>query len=239
MNTATVMLTELLRSPRDVASRIREGRDLRALGIASILSIAIGSAAYGGVVGSYRGGLQIAFAALKFPVVALLTLALVAPALLGLAAALDRRVALAQTATLALAATARASLVLLALAPALGLAVGMSIGYHTTALFAALGFGLAGVAGLTLLWHGIGEGDGRFALATMALGVYLLVSGQAAWALRPWLVRPSSDVVFIRAPDSTLASELPRAMRSASGNYDPARSRARQMERDKDSGGSP
>ena len=153
MITTTASITELLRSPRAVASRIREGRELRPLATASFLSIMIGSATYGGVVGSYRGGLQIAFAALKFPMVAVLTLALVAPALVGLAAALDRRVALAQTSALALAATARASLVLLAIAPALALAMGMSVGYQTSALLAAIGFGLAGLAGLVMLWR--------------------------------------------------------------------------------------
>lgn len=231
MITTTASITELLRSPRAVASRIREGRELRPLATASILSIMIGSATYGGVVGSYRGGLQIAFAALKFPMVAVLTLALVAPALVGLAAALDRRVALAQTSALALAATARASLVLLAIAPALALAMGMSVGYQTSALLAAIGFGLAGLAGLVMLWHGIGDGGGRATLAALTVGVYLLVSGQAAWALRPWLVRPSSDIVFVRPPGEALVEELPRTARSAAGDYDAERSRERAHER--------
>lgn len=228
----TASLTEILRAPSAVASRIREGRDLRSLASASILAIVLGSAAYGGVVGSYRGGLQILFGGLKFPLVALVTLSLVAPALLGLSAAFERRMALAQAVALMLAATARTSLVLLAFAPALALVFDMRPEYHDGALLAAAGFALAGLAGITLLWRGLGEGEGRFTLAVLAVGVYVLVSGQAAWSLRPWLVRPSSPIAFVRAPHESLVRELPRSIDSAGGNYDPERSRARQSERE-------
>ena len=227
----TASLTELLRSPGAVATRIREGRDLRTLASASILAIVLGSAAYGAVVGSYRGGLQILFAGLKFPLVALVTLSLVAPALLGLSAAFERRMALAQAVALMLASTARTSLVLLAFAPALALVMDMRPEYHDGALYAAAGFALAGIAGLGMLWRGLGVGEGRFTLAVLAVGVYVLVSGQAAWSLRPWLVRPSSPIAFVRAPHESLVRELPRTVDSATGVYDEERSRALSRQR--------
>ena len=58
-----------------------------------VATIAITMAIVGAALGSYRGGVQIAYAAIKLPLVLLGTAALSAPALTAIGAALGRRVA--------------------------------------------------------------------------------------------------------------------------------------------------
>jgi hypothetical protein len=227
----THLALELLRAPREVAAKIGEGQALRAFARLSIASIVLGMAAYGGTAGSARGGAQIAYAAAKMPLVALLVLSLVAPVLFGAARALGRPMALAQAAALVLAATARMSLVLLALAPILALLLTLTGDYHHVVMLSTLGFALAGLSGLSLFWHGVDRGDGRLLLATLVVGVFTVVGAQSAWVLRPWIARPSAPIVFVRPPESSVVEELLRSTRSAAGDYDAQRAAERARER--------
>ena len=115
----TTTLTTLLRSPRTIADAIGRGAMLRSIALTSLAAIALGMGVYGGVIGSVRGGPQIAFAAIKMPIVALVTLSLLAPLASGASRAFDLELHFDRATALVLAATARAALVLLALAPAL------------------------------------------------------------------------------------------------------------------------
>jgi hypothetical protein len=224
-------LTALLRSPASIAASITEGRDLRSIARASLLALLVGTLVFGGVVGSHRGSLQMLYAALKLPWVSMLTLALSVPVLHGARAAFERPQPFAQSAALMLAASARTALVLLALAPALALALQVLRGYHAAVVLSALSYGLAGLAGVGLLRRGLGPAEGRLALLGFVLSAHLLTSAQVAWGLRPWLVRPSADVVLVRPPEGTFAEELARAGLSAAGIYDSTRSKAREAER--------
>ena len=64
----TTFLNLVLRSPSDVAARCRDERDVTALARTALFTLAISSIAFGAAVGSWRGGRQIAFAALKMPI---------------------------------------------------------------------------------------------------------------------------------------------------------------------------
>lgn len=186
---------EILRAPAAVARRCRAERDLPALVATALGVIALGSGVFGGVVGSMRGGTQIPFAAVKMPLVILVTLALCGPAFQVLAAVFGRPWSLRTVVSMVLSAGARASLVQLALAPALWLFIDCGASYHAVKLAAVIAYGLAGLAGLGVLMRGLGDGPGKSITFAAFVGLYLLAGGQTAWILRPYLGRPESKTV--------------------------------------------
>jgi hypothetical protein len=138
---------------------------------------------------------------------------------------------------LALAAAGRSSLVLLAFAPALWLVLDVGVGYHSAALCASAAYGVAGLAALSVLLRGLGEGPGRVTTAIAFLGIFVAVGGQTAWILRPYLVRPRAlSVPFLREREGSFTEAVLTSLSSAvlyhdtPHTYDP-RSR-REIERD-------
>jgi hypothetical protein len=219
MNAA--VLGRLLRSPGDIAASCREDRDVRAIAATAIAATVLGAAVFGGVIGSFRGGAQIAYAAVKVPIALVATLALSVPAFHALAAGFGRPWPMRTAVALALAAAGRASLVLLAFAPALWLVLDVGVGYHAAALAASLAYVVAGLAALGILLRGLGPGPGRALTAIAFLGVFFAVGGQTSWILRPYLVRPRTTVVpFLRAREGGFADSLVTSSRSAAGIYD-------------------
>ncbi len=207
--------------PADIAACCREDRDTRAIAVTSLVAVVLGAAAFGGVIGSFRGGAQIAYAALKIPLALVATLAVCAPAFHALAAGLGRAWPMRSIIALALAAAGRSSLVLLALSPALWLLFDFGLDYHAAALAAALAYAIAGFAAIGILVRGLGPGSGRALTATLFIGVFFAVGGQSSWILRPYLVRPRTEhVPFLRAREGGFADSLHRSSRSAAGIYD-------------------
>ena len=111
------MIDLLLRDREAMLARIRKGTELAAIMRTMIATIAVTMAIVGAALGSYRGGVQIAYAAIKLPVVLLGTAALSAPALSAIGAALGRRSRLAADLALVMAALAFGSLLLVACTP--------------------------------------------------------------------------------------------------------------------------
>jgi hypothetical protein len=214
-------LARILRHPAEAARTSIEGIDRRAMVGTSIASIAAGGAAFGAVVGSFRGAEQIAYAAIKVPLVLLTTLAIGVPAFYAIGVALDRRWSFRGVVALSVAAVARAALVLFALAPLLWMAIDGGLGYHAVALAATLVFAVGGAAGLGVLLRGIGNERGATVVATAIAATFLVIAAQTSWILRPYLVRPRTrDVPFLRAPEGGFADSLARSSRSAAGIYD-------------------
>lgn len=231
MHSHSASLATLLRNPAEVAADLAEGRRLPSHARAALLAIMIGGAGFGAVVGSYRGGLQMLYAGLKLPLTLLLALGLTVPAVYAFSAAFGRRIPLGRVSAVILASSARAALVLLALAPAIALGIGLDLDYHDVALASAIAFGLAAAAGYVVLHRVLSShGPSSFALA-LCIGVQTIVMMQTAWVLRPWLVRPSSAIVFVRTPDGTAVESVARTANSAAGVYDPARTIERERER--------
>ncbi|XXT14929.1 hypothetical protein WME94_32245 [Sorangium sp. So ce429] len=214
-------MSRLLRAPSDIAASCREDRDIRAIALASLGAIALGSAVFGGVIGSFRGQQQILYAAIKVPLAMLVTLALCAPAFHALAAVLGRPWPMRSIIALALASAGRSSLVLLAFAPVLWLLIDMGLGYHASSVVAWLAYAVAGLAALGVLVRGIGPGRGRALTALAFMAVFFAVGGQAAWIFRPYLGRPSAKVVpFLRAREGSFPDALVRSFRSSLEIYD-------------------
>lgn len=218
---SAAVLSRLLRDPGEIAASCREDRDVRAIAVTSLLSILAGAAAFGGVIGSFRGGPQIVYAALKVPLALLATLAICAPAFHALCAGLGRAWPMRSIVALSLASAGRSALVLLALSPALWLLYDRGLGYHSAALAASLAYAIAGLAALGILVRGLSQGPGRVLTALSFVMVFFAVGGQSSWILRPYLVRPRTEhIPFVRAREGSFADSLYMSSRSARDVYD-------------------
>ncbi|MCA9627127.1 MAG: hypothetical protein KC766_05660 [Myxococcales bacterium] len=222
---SAAILTALLRDPAEIAERCDRPEGLRELALTSVGCLAIGAAVFGGVLGSFRGGPQIAFSAIKLPAALFATLVVCVPAFHSLAVGFGGRRSFSSVAALTLAASARAALVLLACAPVLWLAVDRGLGYHASVLTAVLMYLTSGLAALGIILRGL-EGSWRALVTALTCGiVFFGVLGQTAWMLRPFFGRPSQeDVPFVRAREGTFADSVFTSSKSAMGIY--GRSRA-------------
>lgn len=218
---SAAVVVQLLRAPGEVAEACREGTDTKVIGATSLGAIVVGAVAFGAAIGSFRGGIQILYAATKVPLAVLLTLAVAVPAFHALAAGFGRPWPLSSVVSLSLAAAGRSALVLLAFSPALWLAYDLGLGYHAAAVAAAWAYALAGLAALGVLVRGLGAGPGRIATAVGFVAVFFAVGGQASWILRPYLLRPRTPhVPFVRGREGGFADSVVRSSRSAAGIYD-------------------
>src|SRR5262249_6272147 len=209
------LINRLLRAPQEVAEDCKEDRELLPIARNALIAIAAGAAIVGAVVGSWHGGPQIAFAAVKMPLVMLGTLILCAPAFYAVAAVFGRAWRFRAVVSLALVAGARFSLVLLAAAPALWLTINLGAPYHAIKLVASLAYALAGLAALTLLLRGLGEGPGKILTIGLFIGIFLMVGGQTAWILRPYLGTPGqAEIAFLtRDREGGVAVQLLHSVR--------------------------
>lgn len=226
---SAVILNRLLRQPDEIAAACREDRDTRAIAATSLIALAVGAAVFGGVIGSFRGGLQILYAGVKVPLAMMATLALCVPAFHAIAAGLGRAFPIRSIIALALAAAGRAALVLLAVAPLLWLIFDRGIGYHAAALASAFAYAAAGIAAVSILIRGLGAGPGRILTAFAFAAVFFAVGGQTSWILRPYLIRPRTwtaaahhiqRIPFLRAYEGSFADSLYKSSRSARDIYD-------------------
>jgi hypothetical protein len=213
----------VLRDRPAMLARLRGGADLAAILRTMIATIAVAMAIVGAALGSYRGGVQVAYAAIKLPIVLLGTAALSAPALSAIGAALGRPSRLATDLALVMTALAFGALLLAACTPLILLARALDLGYHQTILATVALFALAGGAALHLICRGVAleaAAGWRTAVAGMCV-VFSLVGGQLAWALRPYLVRPRApEPMFVREVEGSLLDAITGAARSARGIYD-------------------
>jgi hypothetical protein len=215
------MLTALLREPAVIVDRCKRSSGLRELTATALLCLIGGAALFGGVLGSFRGGPQIAFSALKLPLALLATLVVSVPAFFALAIGFGGRTQFRAMTALTLSAAARGALVLAACAPVLWLAVDRGLGYHASVLLSACMYLVAGCAALEILVRGFG-GFLRSLVTSAACGiVFFAVLGQTAWMLRPFLGRPAQQAVpFVRQREGSFADSLLHSSKSAVGVYD-------------------
>jgi hypothetical protein len=215
-----VIASELLRSPKEIARRCREDDGLRELTLVSIGALVLGAAVYGGVLGSFRGDVQIVYSAIKIPLVLLATLVLVVPAFYGLGAAFGRPWPMRTIVSLMLAASARGALVLLAFAPVLWLASDLGLGYHALVMAAVGSFMLGAFAALGILLRGIGNERGFVLTSFSIVAVFIAVLGQTAWSGRPFFGRPSQDEIpFVREREGAFIEAIAVVARSTGGYY--------------------
>jgi hypothetical protein len=206
-----LILDRILRSPGDVAADLRADCGSREVAKVSFLAVGAGATIFGAVIGTFHGGLQIAFAAVKVPLALLGALVAAAPALFAFAAVSGRYWRARSLFALALIAGARAALVLFAAAPVFGLLINLSAPYDVVRVAAALAYVLAGWSALSALVSGLGPEKGRaLAVAGFAV-VFLLAGAQSAWLLRPSLSEPSPLAFVNHRREGGVAGALGRS----------------------------
>src|SRR5687767_8468285 len=120
----------LLRDRDSFHLHLERSTDLASIARALLLTVIAGCAVFGAAMGANRGGLQLAFAAVKLPLVVLLTAGFCGPTLTGLLRAVKAESIFARDLLLVLSALALGSMVLAALAPVVVLAELAGVSYH-------------------------------------------------------------------------------------------------------------
>jgi hypothetical protein len=217
----------LLRDRETMLARIRANVNISGILKTMVATIAVAMAIVGAALGSYRGGVQIAYAAVKLPLVLLGTAALSAPALTAIGRAAGRRSRLVQDLALVMSALAFGSLLLAAGTPLILLGRAVDLSYHKMILMTVTLFGIAGIAALGMVIHAVSieaMRDGSRGWRTAVFGlciVFVTIGGQLSWALRPYLVRPrTEDIPFVRAKEGSLFDAISGAFNSARGIYE-------------------
>ncbi|MEZ4465166.1 MAG: hypothetical protein R3F43_11885, partial [bacterium] len=162
------LVDDLLRNHAGVLARIEAGEDSGGLARSLVLIIAVSAGLFGAALGAYRGGLQIAFSAVKLPLALLLTAALCTPAFAALNAAARGFLDARRDGAVMLACLAAASLVMSATAPIVLLAGSWGVTYHGTILLVVLCAAVGGGFGLLLFGRAAVHGGGTARL-TIAL----------------------------------------------------------------------
>ncbi len=217
------VIDELLRHRGRLLRRIEEGRESLLIARSMLLTIVVCTMAIGASIGFFRGGVQVAFAAIKLPMVLLLTAAICAPVYTTLKAALQHKASLVADFALILCAVALACLVSVSLCPLLMLAALRETGYHAFVLLSAGLCLLGGLAGYVFFFQGMHQQLRRgYRLVTIALlFVLAMVSTQMTWIARPYVVRPASDEVpFLRDYEGSFLEAIRKSVDSARGIYD-------------------
>jgi hypothetical protein len=151
----------------------------------ALLSILLGGGAFGAAVGSYVGGAQIFFAAVKMPMFLLGTLAI---CLAGLTVVAGSSIGAARAAGVAVRTVALTAILLGALSPPLAL-LGLTLpkpeskGYSAMVLALTAAVGVSGSIAAARLCAELGSRR----LAAAWLGIYAFTGAQAAWLLKPWI----------------------------------------------------
>ncbi len=207
----TTLTTRLLRAP----DALVDERDLERLAPALLTITALGAGTFGLVVGSYRGGVQLLYAAVKSPALLLVPVLVALPALHALTGGSVpwRRLALG-----GLVGMARAAVLAAAAGPALWLLYSVSPDYHLSILAMAVTLAACGLPGLAVVARLV-PGKQRiaaFLTTTLVLG---LVLAQTGWLLRPWIARPTAEVSFLRPIEGDVLSSITATQRSARGQY--------------------
>lgn len=210
----------LLRRRGAFLSVLEDEASLAPVARAMLAAVVACTAVAGAVMGLHRGGWQVLFAATKLPLGVLLTAGLVAPVLSALRCVERGRADLRRDFALVLAALAFGSTVLVGLTPVLVLATLLDVGYHDHVMLAVGCCATGGTAGFSLLWKGLRTtgAAGRRSIA-IVLVACALVGTRMTWTLRPFFVRPRSEVVFLRPLEGTFGDSVWMTFDSARGVF--------------------
>ena len=182
--------------------------------------IVVSAAIFGIVVGTYRGGIQLAFAGAKLPLLWLLPLVVALPAMRALYRVGGIAVSYAQVGLATAVGVARATVLLAVASPALWLMYSVHVDYHVAVLALAGSLVAAGLLGAITIGAVLpGRGPAKtlvHACAVIAMGV---VFAQSGWVLRPFIARPRADVAFMRPVESNVFDSVAASWRSARGRY--------------------
>lgn len=216
------VLDELLRHRRRILRRIERSEDLVLIARSMLICILVTMSVVGMGLGFFRGGIQILYAAIKVPVVVVLTVSICAPCFTAIKRAMDQPHDIARDFALVLSTMALGSMVIAALSPLLVMVIFYKLPYHQLFLFVALLATIGGAMGYLFFFEGIKRTitRGHRLICITVLFVMAMVGAQMSWVLRPYLVRPAStEVPFVRNIEGGLINAILQSSQSARGIY--------------------
>jgi hypothetical protein len=200
----------VLRSPDDLVSDDPE--QLRQNAADLVLVTLVGAAAWGLVVGSYTGGMQLLWAPIKAPLIFLLPLGVCLPALRALLADDPADLPAPRLASATLAGAARAAVLCAATAPLLWLLYGLPLGYEGSLLWTVALAAPPTAAGLSVVTRALDPSTQRLGAQLAGLTLLAVVTLQTSWMLRPFLAHPYREVTFLRPVEDDAFTSLAGAM---------------------------
>ncbi|MDP2310121.1 MAG: hypothetical protein Q8P18_29155 [Pseudomonadota bacterium] len=214
------LTSQVLRDPQAVVSAHDTPADLGWLAPRLLAISGVGAALFGAVVGSYRGGEQMIYAAMKLPILLWAPPLLALPAIHAAWRACDVDVSYRRLAIASLAGMARTGVLASALAPILWLPYSVQADYHFSVLLFAAMLTLAGLPGLAALASAIpAGGHRRWIAATGSLALVGLILAQTGWLLRPFVARPTTAVALFRPVEGDILTGLAATTASSLGLY--------------------
>ena len=214
------LLARVLRDPVGVVDETDDAQVLQRRLPQLLGMAAAGAALFGVVVGSYRGGLQVPYAALKMPLLLWIPVMLTLPATRALWAATGQEVSWRRTAVAGLVSMARMGVLAAAAGPALWLVFSLQPDYHFSVLLLASSLVVVGLPGLSVLMRALPSNGIKTAVAaTASLFVLGLCTAQTGWLLRPFIARPTAEVALFRPIEEDIFSSLNATTHSAVGDY--------------------
>lgn len=215
------LASRLLRDPQGLVDDADDPAAL-AWAVPRLVAVTAGSAALvGAVIGSYRGGVQIPYVALKAPLLYGVPLVVGLPAARALFAAFGAEVSWARLAVAGLAGVARAAVLAAALGPALWLFYSLGPGYHLAICAMVALLAAAGGPGLLTVARAVPAGRARVLGGAASLLVLGLVTAQTGWLLRPFVARPTAAVTLFRPVEGDVFGSLARAPLASAEVYVP------------------
>lgn len=205
-------LNRLIRDRDAVFRDLREEQFLREYFFSTTLATIIFGGLYGAVMGLYAGGLQVLFAAIKVPMLLLISLYVSLPTYYVLNGFFGGDMSLRQLAVLFMVSFAVMSILLIAFLPVtlfftITTPERSFATYGFTVLLNVFFFGIAGLTAINYLLKGFDviHGENKRWVLPMIIGsgVLIFVGTQLAWVLRPYFhfswefIRPPSGNFYI------------------------------------------
>jgi hypothetical protein len=211
---------DVIRRPELLLAVCEDDRTFQAIAPKLLLIAGVGLALFGCVVGSYRGGIQVLYAALKMPLLIGIPLVVGLPAVRTFWAGAGASTTWRKVGLSGLVGAARIGVLASALGPLLALAYSVQLPYHLAVLLLAASLIAAGLPGLTVVSTAIGEATAHRTLARVcSLALMGLLAAQTGWILRPFVARPTAEVAFLRPMEEDIFSALLASGASSIGLY--------------------
>ncbi|MHA1937389.1 MAG: hypothetical protein ACW97O_04185 [Candidatus Thorarchaeota archaeon] len=189
------LLSRFIRDREGLYDDIKDEKDLTTYFLTSILATALFGALYGASMGTYAGGVQILFDAIKIPTLLLVAVFVSLPTYYVLNGILGGEMSLRQMAVLFMISITVMATMMIAFLPVtlffmLTTPERTFATYAFTVLLNVFFFGISGVTAVNFLLRGFSKihGENRKWVPAMVIGsgVLAFVGTQLAWVLRPY-----------------------------------------------------
>jgi len=222
------VLIRLLRDRRTFLEEVRSSTKLESKIGSLLIASTFFFAVYGGILGSYGGGLQIISSAIKLPALYLITLLICVPTLYFFDILFGSKLEFKQYITMALTSVAVISVLLFSFAPVVLFFLISIRDYDFFLLLNVLVMAITGFVGIRLFYKGMVDMAGpdgfdqkmRLRLLKGWVLLYGVVGSQLGWTLRPFVGSDSRAFQIFRPEiEGNFYSQVFRTIGSMLGLY--------------------